>query len=121
MRPPRGFIPPSGPAPGEAILSATEAANSSAKKIPIGKTIYIGKEMTPAKVIAVLKESFAKSHLDPQVLLHRAPDPNAGSANWYFLSAIQLYQTQTAGLHRRPQRLARPGPRKDRLSRQRNH
>jgi len=77
-----GFIPRNGPAPGEAILSATQAVKFFGKADPIGKTIYIGKEMTPAKVIAELKESFAKSHLDPQVLLHRDPDPDAGSAVW---------------------------------------
>jgi nanoRNase/pAp phosphatase (c-di-AMP/oligoRNAs hydrolase) len=44
--------------------------------------------MTPVKVIAVLKESFAKSHLDPQVLLHRTPDPDAGSAVWYLLQPL---------------------------------
>jgi putative ABC transport system permease protein len=84
----RGFIPRNGPAPGEAILSETQAIRFFGKTDPIGKIIYIGKEMTPAKVIAVLKESFAKSHLDPQVLLHRTPDPNANSANWY---SVELY------------------------------
>jgi putative ABC transport system permease protein len=84
----RGFIPRNGPAPGEAILSATQAIRFFGKTDPIGKTIYIGKEMTPAKVIAVLKESFAKSHLDPQILLHRTPDLNANSANWY---SVELY------------------------------
>jgi putative ABC transport system permease protein len=83
-----GFIPPNGPAPGEAILSPTQAIKFFGKENPIGKTIYIGKEMTPAKVIAVLKESFAKSHLDPQVLLHRDPGPDAGSAVW---SSCSLY------------------------------
>jgi putative ABC transport system permease protein len=83
-----GFIPRNGPAPGEAILSATQAGKFFGKTDPIGKVIYIGKEMTPVKVIAVLKESFAKSHLDPQVLLHRTPDANANSANWY---SVELY------------------------------
>jgi len=83
-----GFIPRNGPAPGEAILSATQAGKFFGKTDPIGKIIYIGKEMTPARVIAVLKENFAKSHLDPQVLLHRTPDPNTNSANWY---SVELY------------------------------
>lgn len=78
-----GFIPRNGPAPGEAILSASEAAKFFGKSDPIGKTLYLGSDMTPVKVIAVLKEAFAKSHLDPQVMLHRTPNPNANTADWY--------------------------------------
>jgi putative ABC transport system permease protein len=77
-----GFIPRNGPAPGEAILSTTQATKLFGKANAIGKIIYIGKDLTPAKVIAVLKESFAKSHLDPQVLLHREQGTDAGSAVW---------------------------------------
>ncbi|HXB07918.1 MAG TPA: ABC transporter permease, partial [Puia sp.] len=83
-----GFIPLNGPAPGEAILSATQARKFFGKEDPIGKLIYVGKEMAPCKVTAILKESFAKSHLDPQVLLHQATDPDAGSAVW---SSCSLY------------------------------
>jgi putative ABC transport system permease protein len=90
-----GFIPPNGPAPGEAILSATQAAKFFGKTDPIGKTIYIGKEMTPAKVIAVLKASFAKSHLDPQVLLHRNPD--GGSAVWTSCSLYNYVKLKPQG------------------------
>ena len=76
-----GAIPSHGLAPGEAILSATEARKFFGREDPVGKTIYVGKEMTPCKVIAVLKESFAKSHLDPHVLLYQPPDPEIGRAS----------------------------------------
>jgi putative ABC transport system permease protein len=92
-----GFIPPGGPAPGEAILSATQALRFFGKTDPIGKTIYIGKQLTPAKVIAVLKESFAKSHLDPQVLLHRDPGPDAGSAVWTSCSLYNYVKLKPQG------------------------
>jgi putative ABC transport system permease protein len=92
-----GFIPPNGPAPGEAILSATQAVKFFGKTDPIGKTIYIGKDMTPAKVIGVLKESFAKSHLDPQVLLHRDPSPDAGSAIWTSCSLYNYVRLKPLG------------------------
>ena len=77
-----GFIPQKGLAPGEAILSSAQAVKFFGSQDPIGRTIYIGKEMTPAKVVAVLKENFAKSHLDPQVLLHRSPGADDSSTVW---------------------------------------
>ena len=77
-----GFIPRTGLAPGEAVLSSTQATRFFGKQDPIGRNIYIGKESTPAKVIAVLKENFAKSHLDPQVLLYRSPSADDSSAVW---------------------------------------
>jgi putative ABC transport system permease protein len=92
-----GFLPPNGPASGEAILSATQAVKFFGKNDPIGKTIYIGKDLTPAKVIAVLKESFAKSHLDPQVLLHREASPDAGSAIWTSCSLYNYVKLKPLG------------------------
>jgi putative ABC transport system permease protein len=92
-----GFIPLNGPASGEAILSATQALKFFGKTDPIGKTIYIGKDLTPAKVIAVLKESFAKSHLDPQVLLHREASPDAGSAVWMSCSLYNYVKLKPVG------------------------
>lgn len=77
-----GAIPRKGLAPGEAILSAGNARKFFGKEDPIGQIIYIGKEMTPCKVIAVLKESFAKTHLNPGVLLYQTADKDAGSAIW---------------------------------------
>jgi putative ABC transport system permease protein len=93
----KGFIPPNGPAPGEAILSAIQARKFFGSQDPIGKVIYVGKEMTPAKVIAVLKENFAKSHLDPQLLLHRDPDPDAGSAVWLSCSLYNYVKLKPRG------------------------
>ncbi|HET6255597.1 MAG TPA: ABC transporter permease [Puia sp.] len=92
-----GFIPRNGPAPGEAILSTTQATKFFGKADPIGKTIFIDKDMKPAKVIAVLKESFAKSHLDPQILLHRDPSPDAGSAVWTSCSLYNYVKLKPAG------------------------
>ncbi|HEY4061535.1 MAG TPA: FtsX-like permease family protein [Puia sp.] len=77
-----GIIPRHGLSPAEAILAASDAHKFFGKEDPIGKTIYIGKEMSPRTVVAVLKESFSKSHLDPHVLLRQPPDPNTGSVNW---------------------------------------
>ncbi|HEV2354264.1 MAG TPA: ABC transporter permease, partial [Puia sp.] len=95
--PESGFIPPNGPAPGQAILSATQARRFFGKQDPIGRTIYVGKEMTPARVIAVLKESFAKSHLDPQLLLHRDRDPDEGSAIWTSCSLYNYVKLKPQG------------------------
>jgi putative ABC transport system permease protein len=92
-----GFIPRNGPAPGEAILSATQARKFFGREDPTGKLIYVGKEMAPCKVIAVLKESFAKSHLDPQVLLHQAPDADAGSAVWPSCSLYNYVKLKPQG------------------------
>jgi putative ABC transport system permease protein len=92
-----GFIPANGPAQGEAILSATQATRFFGKADPIGKTIYIGKELAPVKIVAVLKESFAKSHLDPQVLLHRDPGPDAGSAIWTSCSLYNYVKLKPLG------------------------
>ena len=75
-----GFLPQKGLAPDEAVLSVTNARKFFGKQDPIGKTLLIGKEMTPYKIVAVLKEGFEKSHLDPQVLLPRTPGPIG--TNW---------------------------------------
>jgi putative ABC transport system permease protein len=77
-----GFIPEKGLAPGEAILSETNATKIFGKEQAIGKTILIGKQMQPCKIVAILKEGFGKSHLDPQLLLARTTSPEETSANW---------------------------------------
>jgi len=77
-----GFIPNKGLAPGEAILSATNARKFFGSQDPIGKTLLVGMEMTPYTIVAVLKEEFGKSHLDPQVLLPNPTGPNAVLTNW---------------------------------------
>jgi putative ABC transport system permease protein len=92
-----GAIPIHGLAPAEAILSASQARKFFGKEDPVGKTIYVGKEMAPHTVVAVLKETFAKSHLDPQVLLYQAPDPNAGSAAWTSCSKYNYVKLKPQG------------------------
>ncbi|HTR28354.1 MAG TPA: ABC transporter permease [Puia sp.] len=92
-----GFLPANGPAPGEAILSSVLAAKFFGKADPIGKTIYVGRQMSPARVIAVLRAGFAKSHLDPQVLLHRDPSPDAGSAVWTSCSLYNYVKLRPQG------------------------
>ncbi len=92
-----GAIPAHGLAPAEAILSASEAYKFFGKEDPVGKTIYVGKETTPCRVVAVLKETFAKSHLDPQVLLSQAPDPDAGSSLWISLSKYNYIKLKPQG------------------------
>jgi putative ABC transport system permease protein len=92
-----GAIPIHGLAPAEAILSASEARKFFGKEDPVGKTIYVGKDMMPRTVIAVLKETFAKSHLDPQVLLYQANDPNAGYATWTTLGKYNYVKLKPQG------------------------
>src|SRR5258708_235491 len=69
-----GVIPLKGLSPNETVLSAAYARKLFPGQDPIGKTLLIGKGNTPFTVVAVLKESFEKSHLDPQVLLPLPPD-----------------------------------------------
>ncbi|HEY4287149.1 MAG TPA: FtsX-like permease family protein [Puia sp.] len=92
-----GFLPQKGLAPGEAILSATNARRFFGKQDPIGKTLLIGKEMTPYKVIAVLKEGFEKSHLDPQILLPRMTDPGSIGNNWMSASLYNYVKLKPQG------------------------
>lgn len=72
-----GTIPPDGLSPGETILSESYAKRFFSGADPIGRTILVGKENSPFTVVAVLKEGFEKSHLDPQVLLPLAHDQAA--------------------------------------------
>jgi len=82
-----GVFPLHGLAPGETVLSETYAHKFFGGKDPIGRTLLVGKENTPYKVVAVLKEGFEKSHLDPQIMLPlptTAPSPiNWASASLY--------------------------------------
>jgi len=82
-----GILPSAGLAPGETALSASNARKLFGKENPIGRTLLIGKEMTPYKVVAVLEEEFNRSHLEPQLLLPQPPAANAGLTNW--MSAAQ--------------------------------
>ncbi|HEY4208100.1 MAG TPA: FtsX-like permease family protein [Puia sp.] len=69
-----GTIPPKGLAPGEAIISETNARRLFGHENPIGKALLIGKENSPYRVVAVLKEGFERSHLDASLLLPLAPN-----------------------------------------------
>jgi putative ABC transport system permease protein len=82
-----GFIPQKGLATGQTILSETNARRFFGSQNPIGKTLLVGKEMMPYTVVAVLKEEFGKSHLDPQMLLPSPPASNTAITNW--MSAAQ--------------------------------
>jgi len=64
-----GAIPAKGLAPGEMIISETNARRFFNHEDPIGKTLLVGKDNTPYTVVAVLKENFERSHLDPHLLL----------------------------------------------------
>ena len=77
-----GRIPPAGLAPNEAILSPEYAERFFGKQDPIGKTIYVGKEMKPYKIVAVLHQDFEKSHLRPRLVLPHRYDSTEYSANW---------------------------------------
>jgi len=83
-----GTIPQKGLAPGQAILSSTQAKKFFGDKQAIGQTIFVGKDLTPYTIIAVLKESFAKSTIDPQVLLPIPKRTAASTANWM---SVELY------------------------------
>jgi putative ABC transport system permease protein len=77
-----GVIPAHGLAPAEAILTASKARQFFGTRDPIGKTLFIGKENKPYTVVAVLAESAHQSHLAPEIMLARIPDPAESSDNW---------------------------------------
>ncbi|WP_431214415.1 ABC transporter permease [Puia sp. P3] len=83
----RGFLPAAGLAPGETVVSASNARKLFGKEDPIGRTLLVGKEMKPYKVVAVLEEEFNRSHLDAQLLLPQPAATNSNLANW--MSAAQ--------------------------------
>ncbi|HEY4111172.1 ABC transporter permease [Puia sp.] len=83
-----GAIPKKGLAPNQAILSSTQAKKFFGDKEAIGQTIFVGKELTPYTIVAVLKASFAKSTIDPQVLLPIPKRNTAETANWM---SVDLY------------------------------
>ncbi|HLZ86470.1 MAG TPA: ABC transporter permease, partial [Puia sp.] len=77
-----GTILRKGLAPNQAILSSTQAKKFFGDNQAIGQTIFVGKELTPYTIIAVLKESFAKSTIDPQILLPIPKRTAAEPAGW---------------------------------------
>jgi putative ABC transport system permease protein len=83
-----GAIPQKGLAPNQAILSPTQAKKFFGDKQAIGQTIFAGKDLTPYTVVAVLKESFARSTIDPQVLLPIHKRKAAEAASWM---SVQVY------------------------------
>src|SRR5579872_654334 len=91
-----GSLPAKGLAPGQAILSATNARKFFGGANSIGQTIYIGKESTPYTVVAVLQESFAKSHLDPQLLLPQSPRPPA-ETGWVSAQVVNYVKLKPQG------------------------
>ena len=92
-----GAIPRKGLAPGQAMLSATQAKKFFGSKQAVGQTIFVGKELTPYTIVAVLKESFAKSTLDPQVLLPRASSTAAASGNWMSIKVYNYVKLKPQG------------------------
>jgi len=84
-----GAIPSQGLTPGTVILSETSARRFFGKEEAVGKTLLVGKENKPHTVVAVLRETFQKSHLDPQILLPLVTDKSTRNAvNW---SSASLY------------------------------
>ena len=83
-----GAIPQKGLAPNQAILSSTQAKKFFGNKQAVGQTIFVGKALTPYTIIAVLKGSFARSTIDPQVLLPIPGSTAAESANWM---SVKIY------------------------------
>lgn len=77
-----GSIPAHGLAPNETILSPEYAQRFFGHQDPIGKTLYVGKDLKPYKVVAVLHQGFEKSHLHPRFLLPRGFDSAEYSTNW---------------------------------------
>jgi putative ABC transport system permease protein len=100
-----GGLPQAGLAPGQTILMEDEARKFFGSQDPVGRTIYVGKENQPFQVVAVLKSSFQKSHLDPKLFLPLLPgavgkfDGNWASASLY--NYVKLGpQGSMAGLQR---------------------
>jgi putative ABC transport system permease protein len=92
-----GALPSAGLSPGEAIVSEEYAQRYFGREDPLGKTLYVGKELKPYKVIAVLHEGFEKSHLQPKLLLPRPHDPDEASTNWASGSVYNYVKLKPSG------------------------
>jgi putative ABC transport system permease protein len=90
-----GAIPVKGLAPGEVILSEANARRFFSQEDPIGKTLLIGRDNTPYKVVAVLKENFSRSHLDPQLVLPMYPFQYSGQ--WANAGVFNYVKLKSAG------------------------
>jgi len=86
-----GAIPAKGLAPGEVILSESNARRFFGHEDPIGKTLLVGKESTPCKVVAVLKDPFKRSHLDAQMLLAMTVERLSGYPTAWASSSVYNY------------------------------
>lgn len=86
-----GVIPDKGLSPGEAIISESNARRFFNHDNPIGKTLLLGKKNTPYKVVAVLKDNFGRSHLDPQLLLPISPERLAPYSNQWASAFVYNY------------------------------
>lgn len=100
-----GSIPRNGLAPGQVILSETNARKFFGNQDPIGKILLIGKANTPYTIVAILQENFERSHLAPALLLPLPPEKNAGDLTSWSSAAIYNYvklkpQGSEAGLQR---------------------
>jgi len=96
----RGVLPREGLAPGEIVLSETAARRLFGKEDPTGKTLLVGKENTPHTVVAVLRDNFQRSHLDPQILLPAPAATNSryGSpVNWSSASVYNYVRLKDNG------------------------
>lgn len=93
-----GTIPQKGLAPGEMILSESNARKFFGSQDAIGKTLLIGKENTPYTIVAILKEGFQRSHLDPQQLLPLTRDKNTSyPVNWSSASFYNYVKLKDKG------------------------
>jgi len=86
-----GRLPAKGLAPGEVVLSENNAHRFFGHEDPIGKTLLIGKENAPYKVVAVLKDHFGRSHLDAQLLLPMTTAREASYPTVWPSSSVYTY------------------------------
>lgn len=96
-----GVIPVKGLAPGEVIISQANARRFFNHEDPIGKILLVGKANLPHKVVAVLKQTFGRSHLDPEFLI---ASPNTSYSTEWANAAVYNYvklksPNGLAGLH----------------------
>ncbi|GGB15929.1 ABC transporter permease [Puia dinghuensis] len=92
-----GALPQNGLAPGQAILSASQAQKFFGGKQAVGQTIYVGKDLTPYTVVAVLKETFAKSTIDPQLLLPQPRRTAEETSSWWNVKTYNYVKLKPQG------------------------
>jgi putative ABC transport system permease protein len=92
-----GALPQKGLAPNQAILSATQAKKFFGNKQAVGQTIYFGKELKPYKIVAVLKENFAKTTIDPQLILPQPTRTTAETNTWMSVKTYNYVKLKPQG------------------------